>query len=139
MEAHTKKYLKGWLYVLAILSIYALIMRYTILTSSDPIDYYRFRKDVSDGCVRIITRDTTAFDSVLVYETVFLENTRTGVWYRLEHEFKHKTKFRAPVEEGYEYIIDEDGDIICRHDDGDVILGFLNDKNQKSALTRKNK
>lgn len=138
MESWKKKYLRGWLYALIILSIYALIMCYTIFTSADPIDYYRFRKDISNGYIRIISRDTTAFDSVLIYETVFLENTRTRVWYRLEHEFKHKTKFRVPVEEGYEDIVDQDGDIICRYDDGDVILGFLNDKNHKSALTRKN-
>jgi hypothetical protein len=125
MKKSTKTAIKFLLFYAGVLAFIWVVPHYLAFVSSDPIDYYYFRKSVSDGYMKIVSRDTIGFMS---REDVIMWDVRTGVRYKLEHRFAEHTEFNEPVEECYRYVTGEDGDEICHASDNQTILDFLNNK-----------
>jgi len=125
MNKSTKLWLKTFTFVIGLASFIYVYPYYFINVSSDPIDYYLFRKAVSDGFIKIVSRDTI---SSISKEEVIMEDVRTGERYRLEHRFFEHREFSTPEEEMYKYITDQNGDEICYKGYNQTILDFLNNK-----------
>jgi hypothetical protein len=124
MEKTTKTKIKFLLFMTGAIA-FLWTAPFYLFASSDPIDYYLFRKAVSDGYVKIVSRDTISFMSM---EYVIMNDVRTGVRYKLEHRFAEHAEFNEPIEECYRYVTDESGDEICHASDNQTVLNFLNKK-----------
>lgn len=126
MKKSTKRQIKFLLTVFGFIAFIWIVPHYLAFVSEHPIDYYLFRRAISNGDIIVMARDTTPRG--WGREDVVLQDTVTGMKYKLEHTFPEHTQFRKPVEEVYENIHDENGKEVCNEDNDEVVLNLLNNK-----------